>query len=185
MFLQSISEVDDEEIQRAVGQHIGNLHAFMTREITRERMPVTDKYSAEVVAWLLLHIGMGYGVMSRSRSPGTGSTPWAPTSRTFSPGSSLARADLPAPVRSRAEAYLDNNATTRPASEVVEAPRAASRTTGRTLERAPTRAGAPSSPARRSPGCSASSQRGAGLHRVGTESIDPAIRGSLGASARS
>ncbi|GJM19675.1 MAG: hypothetical protein DHS20C14_18880 [Phycisphaeraceae bacterium] len=74
VFLQSISEVDDEEIQRAVADHIANLHGFVTREIeaAQKSRQVTDKFSAEVIAWMLLHLGMGYGVMSALQIPGHG-----------------------------------------------------------------------------------------------------------------
>jgi len=77
VFLQSISEVDDEEIHRAVAEHIGRLHAFMTREVARaqEARRVNDRFSAEVVAWMLMHIGMGYGVMSALKIPGHGVDP--------------------------------------------------------------------------------------------------------------
>jgi AcrR family transcriptional regulator len=66
VFLQSITEVDDEDIRAAVGSHITALHEFLTREITlaQEKKRVTDRFSADVVAWMLMHLGMGYGVMS-------------------------------------------------------------------------------------------------------------------------
>ncbi|MEQ8769157.1 MAG: helix-turn-helix domain-containing protein [Phycisphaerales bacterium] len=74
VFLQSISEVDDESIHAAVSEHIASVHAFIAREITaaQDARQVTDKFSADVIAWMLLHIGMGYGVMSAMAIPGHG-----------------------------------------------------------------------------------------------------------------
>ncbi len=74
VFLQSISEVDDESIHAAVSEHIASVHAFIVREIkaAQDARQVTDKFSADVIAWMLLHIGMGYGVMSAMAIPGHG-----------------------------------------------------------------------------------------------------------------
>ncbi len=74
VFLQSISEVDDESIHAAVSEHIASVHAFIAREISaaQEARQVTDKFSADVIAWMLLHMGMGYGVMSAMAIAGHG-----------------------------------------------------------------------------------------------------------------
>jgi len=74
VFLQAISEVDDEEIHKALSDHITKVHEFLVREIelAQEQHKVTARFSAEVVAWLLINIGMGYGVMSAMNIPGHG-----------------------------------------------------------------------------------------------------------------
>lgn len=74
VFLQAISEVDDEAIAEAVNAHIRDVHTFLTHELShaQDEHKVTDKFSAEVVAWLLLHIGMGYGVLSAMGVEGHG-----------------------------------------------------------------------------------------------------------------
>lgn len=74
VFLQAISEIDDAEVQAAVGEHIGHIHEFLAREIAEAQKAkrVTDRFSAEVVAWLLIHIGMGYGVMTAMGLEGHG-----------------------------------------------------------------------------------------------------------------
>ena len=74
VFLQAITEVEDEDIRAAVGSHITSLHAFLVRELTsaQERKRVTDRFSADVIAWLLMDIGMGYGVMTALGIPGHG-----------------------------------------------------------------------------------------------------------------
>ncbi|MBX3322530.1 MAG: TetR/AcrR family transcriptional regulator [Phycisphaeraceae bacterium] len=66
VFLQAISEVDDDMIQAAIARHIASVHTFLEKEIVRaqEAHRVTNKYTAEVLAWLMINIGMGYGVLS-------------------------------------------------------------------------------------------------------------------------
>lgn len=74
VFLQAISEVDDEEIHKALSDHILKVHEFLVREIrlAQEQHKVTGRFSAEVVGWLLINIGMGYGVMAAMNIPGHG-----------------------------------------------------------------------------------------------------------------
>lgn len=74
VFLQAISEVDDEDIHRAVSEHIGRVHKFLVHELelAQKRKRVTDKFSAELIAWLMIDIGMGYGVLSAMGVPGQG-----------------------------------------------------------------------------------------------------------------
>ncbi|RMH14015.1 MAG: TetR/AcrR family transcriptional regulator [Planctomycetota bacterium] len=74
VFLQAISEVDDEKIQQAIARHIGSVHEFLTAELAKAQQAhrVTTKYSAEMLGWLMINIGMGYGVLSAMRIPGHG-----------------------------------------------------------------------------------------------------------------
>ena len=74
VLLQSISEVDDELIHKAVSDHMTRLHAFITREIERaqEAHKVTTRFSAGVIAWVLVNVGMGYGVLTAMDVPGHG-----------------------------------------------------------------------------------------------------------------
>ncbi|HYF15144.1 MAG TPA: TetR/AcrR family transcriptional regulator [Phycisphaerales bacterium] len=74
VFLQAITEVNDPEIQRAVTAHIKNLHSFLAREISRaqEEHRLTRVFSAELVAWTLIHIGLGYGLLDVMQVPGQG-----------------------------------------------------------------------------------------------------------------
>jgi AcrR family transcriptional regulator len=66
VILQSISEVDDTDIHAALKQHIRSLHAFLAEEIqgAQESHRVTTRFSADIIAWLLIDIGLGYGVLS-------------------------------------------------------------------------------------------------------------------------
>jgi len=74
VLLQSISEVDDQLIHKAVSDHMTRLHAFITREIERaqEAHKVTARFSATVIAWVLVNVGMGYGVLTAMGVPGHG-----------------------------------------------------------------------------------------------------------------
>jgi AcrR family transcriptional regulator len=74
VFLQAITEVEEGEIQRAVTRHIQELHAFLAREAQRaqDERKLTKVFSAELIAWLLIDIGLGYGVLAAMNVPGQG-----------------------------------------------------------------------------------------------------------------
>lgn len=74
VLLQAIPEIDDEKIAGAVATHMNGLHAFLTGEIKRaqDAHRVTSRFSAEVIAWTLIHIGMGYGVLDAMHVTGHG-----------------------------------------------------------------------------------------------------------------
>lgn len=74
VFLQAITEVDDPQIHKAVHKHIENLHAFMVREIQRaqEDRKMIRILSPEILAWLLIDIGLGYGVLAAMKIPDHG-----------------------------------------------------------------------------------------------------------------
>lgn len=77
VFLQAISEVDDEKIQQAISRHIGSVHEFLTAELRKaqDAHRVTAKYTPEMLAWLMINIGMGYGVLTAMHIPGHGTDP--------------------------------------------------------------------------------------------------------------
>lgn len=74
VFLQAITEADDPAIHLALQNHIKGVHAFITRELERAQQDhkVTGRFSAEIIAWLLIDLGMGYGVLSAMQIPGHG-----------------------------------------------------------------------------------------------------------------
>ncbi len=74
VLLQAIPEIDDDKIAGAVATHMNGLHAFLTDEIKRaqDAHRVTSRFSAEVIAWTLIHIGMGYGVLDAMHVTGHG-----------------------------------------------------------------------------------------------------------------
>lgn len=77
VILQSITEVEDEVIHKAVNDHFHALHDFLTGEVERAQKAgeVRDRFPAEMVAWMLIDMGLGYGVLqamgvqSANRSP--------------------------------------------------------------------------------------------------------------------
>lgn len=69
VFLQAITEVDDPDIHKAWSNHIHSLHRFLAMELARaqENRRITRHFPAELIAWLLIDIGLGYGVLSAMR----------------------------------------------------------------------------------------------------------------------
>lgn len=74
VLLQAIPEVEDTLIAKAVAEHMRLLHEFLTDEIRRAQAAhrVTSRFSAEVIAWTLIHLGMGYGVVDAMGVSGHG-----------------------------------------------------------------------------------------------------------------
>jgi AcrR family transcriptional regulator len=66
VILQAISEVEDPVIHDSLRNHIKSLHAFLAEELeaAQREHKVTSKFSAEIMAWLLIHLGLGYGVLN-------------------------------------------------------------------------------------------------------------------------
>ncbi len=65
VLLQATTEVEDPKILTALTDHMQKLHAFLSREIAtaQESKKVVDRFSPEMIAWLLMDIGLGYGVL--------------------------------------------------------------------------------------------------------------------------
>jgi AcrR family transcriptional regulator len=65
VIVQAMTEVDDEKIREALKDHMTKLHAFLVGEVKRAQADhkVTVRFSAEIIAWMLMHLGMGYGVL--------------------------------------------------------------------------------------------------------------------------
>ncbi|MEC9373950.1 MAG: helix-turn-helix domain-containing protein [Planctomycetota bacterium] len=72
VIVQAMTEIDDEEILAALQRHIIALHQFVTREVVKaqENEQVSRRFSPEITAWLLLHLGLGYGVLAPLSIPG-------------------------------------------------------------------------------------------------------------------
>jgi hypothetical protein len=69
VFLQAISEVDDEDIRAAINDHIRSVHGFIVAELAKaqEAGAVRDRFSATVLAWSLISMGLG---LRRPHRPG-------------------------------------------------------------------------------------------------------------------
>ncbi|MFN0130931.1 MAG: TetR/AcrR family transcriptional regulator [Phycisphaerales bacterium] len=74
VILQAISEVDDPVIHDALRNHLKSLHAFLAEELeaAQKDHKVTQRFSADIMAWLLIHLGLGYGVLEAMAIPGQG-----------------------------------------------------------------------------------------------------------------
>ncbi|MCC6428700.1 MAG: TetR/AcrR family transcriptional regulator [Phycisphaerales bacterium] len=74
VLLQAITEVDDEAIHAAINTTFHNLHQFLKKELERAQSDhkVATRFSAELIAWLLIHIGLGYGSLSALKIEGQG-----------------------------------------------------------------------------------------------------------------
>ncbi|USO00284.1 MAG: TetR/AcrR family transcriptional regulator [Phycisphaeraceae bacterium] len=66
VFLQAISEVEDDAIREAVADHISSVHTFIRDELERAQQggAVSDRYTPGVLAWSLISMGLGYGALS-------------------------------------------------------------------------------------------------------------------------
>jgi len=65
VMLQAITEVSDKQIRSAISTHIHALHEYLCTEIERaqDEHRVTKRFESSLIAWLLIDIGLGYGVM--------------------------------------------------------------------------------------------------------------------------
>ncbi len=65
VLLQAITETGDEEIRKAVAEHFNDLHAFLAKELKKaqDERKSMKAFSPELIAWTLIHVGLGYGVL--------------------------------------------------------------------------------------------------------------------------
>jgi AcrR family transcriptional regulator len=67
MIFQAMTEIEgDEEISRSIKRHVTKLHAFIRRELEslQKSGAVREDEPAEDLAWLLVNVGIGYGLTS-------------------------------------------------------------------------------------------------------------------------
>lgn len=71
VIVQAMMEIEDPEILAAIQSHVTRLHQFVTAEVihAQEQGQVSNRFSPEVTAWTLLHLGLGYGVMEPLNIP--------------------------------------------------------------------------------------------------------------------
>ncbi|MBX3358377.1 MAG: TetR/AcrR family transcriptional regulator [Phycisphaeraceae bacterium] len=74
VIIQAMTEVEDPQILAALSSHMRKLHAFLTGEVRRaqEGGQVSRRFSPEVTAWALIHMGLGYGTLAVLEIPGHG-----------------------------------------------------------------------------------------------------------------
>jgi len=65
VILQAMMEIDDPDILEAIQRHVKALHRFVTDAVRRAQDEgwVSRAFSPEITAWLLLHLGLGFGVL--------------------------------------------------------------------------------------------------------------------------
>ena len=66
VIVQAMTEVEDPMILDALTKHVHMLHDFLTAEIRRaqETGYVSKRFTPEITAWSLIHLGLGFGVLS-------------------------------------------------------------------------------------------------------------------------
>lgn len=66
VIIQAITEIDDEEIARAIDEHFHALHAFLSEEIRlgQDERLVGRRFDPDLIAWTLIDLALGYGVLS-------------------------------------------------------------------------------------------------------------------------
>lgn len=74
VIIQAMTEVEDPKILEALHRHITRLHRFLIEEVALAQQTgrVSKRFSAEVTAWALIHMGLGYGVLSAMGVQGHG-----------------------------------------------------------------------------------------------------------------
>lgn len=74
VLIQAVTETDDQEIQRAVSTHFLNLHTFLLKELrdAQDERKVLRIFTPELLAWLLIDVGLGYGLLEAFNVPGHG-----------------------------------------------------------------------------------------------------------------
>ena len=66
VILQAITEVGDDGIAQALREHMDAVHTFLAGEIesAQKAHKVNARYSPELIAWLLIDVGLGFGVLT-------------------------------------------------------------------------------------------------------------------------
>lgn len=69
VLLQAITETGDAEIRKAVAEHFHDVHEFLAKELKRaqDERKSMKSFSPELIAWTLIHVGLGYGVLAALR----------------------------------------------------------------------------------------------------------------------
>ena len=71
VIVQAMTEVEDPQILAALDQHVQMLHGFLTTQVRDAQVSgyVSKRFSPELTAWALIHLGLGYGVLSAMGLP--------------------------------------------------------------------------------------------------------------------
>lgn len=71
VIVQGLTEIDDPDITAALREHVERLHRFVAGEVelAQSRDQVSKAFSPEITAWLLLHLGIGFGMLEALGMP--------------------------------------------------------------------------------------------------------------------
>lgn len=74
VIVQAMTEAQDPDITKALQSHILKLHGFVMRELqaAQDAGVANTSFSAELTAWALIHIALGYGTLTAVGVPGQG-----------------------------------------------------------------------------------------------------------------
>lgn len=66
VIVQAMTEIEDPEIKAAIVRHIEALHRFLASEVAKaqDEGVVSRAFSPEITGWMLLHLGLGYGILA-------------------------------------------------------------------------------------------------------------------------
>ncbi|MGP1310902.1 MAG: TetR/AcrR family transcriptional regulator [Phycisphaerales bacterium] len=66
VIVQAMTEIEDEDILAAIRRHIEALHRFLAEEVRKaqDEGVVSKAFTPDITAWMLLHLGLGYGMVA-------------------------------------------------------------------------------------------------------------------------
>lgn len=74
VIVQAMTEVEDEDIRKALQSHIGKVQAFLVKEVlaAQDGGQISKRFSPDLTAWALIHMGLGYGTLTALKMPNHG-----------------------------------------------------------------------------------------------------------------
>jgi AcrR family transcriptional regulator len=74
VIVQAMTEVEDPLIKQSLVNHIDKLRSFIERVVgeAQKSGTVSTRFSPEITAWALIHMGLGYGILAAAGIPDHG-----------------------------------------------------------------------------------------------------------------
>jgi AcrR family transcriptional regulator len=65
VMFKALAETDEPHIRDEIGAHVQKLHLFLVKELSwaRQQKKIAGRFSPEIIGWLLIDVGLGYGVL--------------------------------------------------------------------------------------------------------------------------
>lgn len=72
VIVQGLTEIEDRAIRKAIKRHIARLHDFLVEQLADARRSgeLIARADLELIAWLLMHLALGYGLIAPIGVPG-------------------------------------------------------------------------------------------------------------------